>query len=175
MPEPDSPCDHGECIARNGDRNVAQVVLSCAADRDVLDAHTVVARREARIYRITRLLPGVQKSRTDGGAAAGGTGGGNRLCKSYLHFLRSTTEWNEAKLQFRWRVRWHLDLDEAGRTMMAMVMVACAVFASLAFGVLTAYGLAMGMFRIFRIQTLKAAKARQQSAPVTATVRSLSN
>jgi uncharacterized protein (DUF2062 family) len=39
------------------------------------------------------------------------------------------------------------------------VMLVCAVLASLAFGVLTAYGVCLGMFGLFRMHTGEAAKA----------------
>ena len=50
-------------------------------------------------------------------------------------------------------------------------MLVCAVFASLTLGVLVSYGICQGMFRIFRVHSLSAAKSRTQASvarvPVT--------
>lgn len=40
------------------------------------------------------------------------------------------------------------------------LLLVCAVLASLAVGVLMAYGLCLGMFRIFRLHSISAAKQR---------------
>jgi hypothetical protein len=40
------------------------------------------------------------------------------------------------------------------------VMLVCAVFASLALGVLASYGICQGMFRVFRVHSLSAARER---------------
>jgi uncharacterized protein (DUF2062 family) len=40
-------------------------------------------------------------------------------------------------------------------------MLICAVLASLALGVLVAYGICVGMFRIFRVQSMAAAQQRE--------------
>jgi len=50
------------------------------------------------------------------------------------------------------------------RLEMGSLMLICAVAASLAFGVLVAYGVCQGMFRIFRVHATQVAKARV-SAP----------
>jgi hypothetical protein len=47
---------------------------------------------------------------------------------------------------------------------MITLMLVCAVFASLALGVLVAYGICQGMFRLFRMHAISAAKSRV-SAP----------
>ena len=54
---------------------------------------------------------------------------------------------------------------------MASLMLVCAVFASLALGVLVAYGICQAMFRIFRVHTLSAARQRVSAAPVRASVK----
>ena len=48
--------------------------------------------------------------------------------------------------------------QERGR--MGIVMLVCAVLASLALGVLVAYGICQGMFRIFRVHARSAARTR---------------
>ncbi len=45
---------------------------------------------------------------------------------------------------------------------MSSVVLICAVLASLAFGVLIAYAVCLGMFRIFRVHSLQAAQARAE-------------
>jgi len=47
---------------------------------------------------------------------------------------------------------------------MSTLMLVCAVMASLAFGVLVAYGTCQIMFRIFRLQVESAAKERTQAS-----------
>ncbi len=42
-------------------------------------------------------------------------------------------------------------------------MLMCAVMASLALGVLVAYGICQAMFRVFRVQSIAAAKQRQRA------------
>ena len=49
---------------------------------------------------------------------------------------------------------------------MATVMLICAVLASLALGVLIAYAICHTMFRIFRVQSIQAAKRRNEAAAV---------
>jgi hypothetical protein len=49
---------------------------------------------------------------------------------------------------------------------MATMMLVGAVFASLALGVLAAYGICQAMFRVFKIHALSAAKERGQTAVV---------
>jgi uncharacterized protein (DUF2062 family) len=51
--------------------------------------------------------------------------------------------------------------------MSSMMLLVGAVFASLAFGVLLAYGLCQTMFRIFRVHAQSAAR-RSQAARVSA-------
>lgn len=46
--------------------------------------------------------------------------------------------------------------------MAVMLLLVCAVLASLTAGVLLAYGICVGMFRIFRIHTEQVAQARRQ-------------
>ncbi len=56
---------------------------------------------------------------------------------------------------------------------MGTVMLACAVLASLAFGVLVAYGICQTLFRIFRVHAVAAAKERvRASAPLGSAVLS---
>lgn len=43
---------------------------------------------------------------------------------------------------------------------MSSLMLICAVLASLASGVLIAYGLCLGMFRLFRVHSIQAAQQR---------------
>ncbi len=49
---------------------------------------------------------------------------------------------------------------------METVMLLCAIFASLALGVLVAYALCQTMFRIFRVHAVSAAKSRVASQPL---------
>ena len=51
-----------------------------------------------------------------------------------------------------------------GWSAMGMLMLVCAVLASLALGVLVAYGICQTMFRIFRVHAVAAAKNRSVSA-----------
>jgi hypothetical protein len=46
---------------------------------------------------------------------------------------------------------------------MSTLMLICAVAASLAFGVLVAYGICQAMFRIFSLHAEAAAKQREES------------
>ncbi len=55
--------------------------------------------------------------------------------------------------------------------MSSSILLVGAVFASLAFGVLLAYGICQGMFRIFRVHAQSAAR-RGQTASVSASARS---
>lgn len=48
------------------------------------------------------------------------------------------------------------------------MMLICAVLASLALGVLMAYGICMTMFRVFRVQTIAAAQQRAHAAMTSA-------
>jgi hypothetical protein len=50
---------------------------------------------------------------------------------------------------------------------MNTLMLVGAVFASLALGVLTAYGICQAMFRVFRIHAMSAAKVRGQVGQVS--------
>ena len=43
---------------------------------------------------------------------------------------------------------------------MVMTMLMCAVLASLALGVLVAYGICQAMFRMFRVHAVNAARSR---------------
>ena len=43
---------------------------------------------------------------------------------------------------------------------MVTLMLVCAVLASLALGVLVAYGLCQGMFQVFRVHAVSAARTR---------------
>ncbi len=47
---------------------------------------------------------------------------------------------------------------------MATILLICSVLASLAFGVLVAYGLCHTMFRVFRVQSQHVARRRQEAA-----------
>jgi hypothetical protein len=51
-----------------------------------------------------------------------------------------------------------------GDVVMSSLMLVGAVFASLALGVLAAYGICQAMFRLFRIHAMSAAKGRGQAA-----------
>jgi hypothetical protein len=55
----------------------------------------------------------------------------------------------------------------SGEGSMNTLMLVGAVFASLALGVLVAYGICQAMFRVFRIHAMSAAKVRGQAAGVT--------
>lgn len=59
-------------------------------------------------------------------------------------------------------------LLEAG--IMGSLMLVCAVLASLALGVLMAYGICQVMFRIFRVHAMAAAKERVSNSPVRVAV-----
>jgi hypothetical protein len=43
-------------------------------------------------------------------------------------------------------------------------MLVCAVFASLALGVLVSYGICQSMFRVFRVHSMAAAQGRVKSS-----------
>ena len=45
-------------------------------------------------------------------------------------------------------------------------MLVCAVFASLTLGVLVSYGICQGMFRVFRVHSISAAKNRMKTSVV---------
>jgi len=47
---------------------------------------------------------------------------------------------------------------------MSTLMVICAVLASLAFGVLVAYGICQALFRIFSLHAESAARVRSESS-----------
>ncbi len=49
---------------------------------------------------------------------------------------------------------------------MVMLMVLCAVLASLALGVLVAYGICQAMFQIFRVHAQSAARSRVARQPL---------
>ncbi len=53
---------------------------------------------------------------------------------------------------------------------MSTLMLVCAVMASLAFGVLAAYGICQALFRIFSLHAQSAARQRAQSAQPVAQV-----
>lgn len=59
-------------------------------------------------------------------------------------------------------------LLEAG--IMGSLMLVCAVLASLALGVLMAYGICQVMFRVFRVHAMAAAKERVSNSPVRVAV-----
>jgi hypothetical protein len=50
--------------------------------------------------------------------------------------------------------------DGLEAVVMGSLMLVCAVAASLAFGVLVAYGICQGLFRIFRVHATAVAKER---------------
>lgn len=54
--------------------------------------------------------------------------------------------------------------------MMGSLMLVCAVLASLALGVLMAYGICQVMFRVFRVHAMAAAKERVSNSPVRVAV-----
>jgi hypothetical protein len=54
---------------------------------------------------------------------------------------------------------------------MTSLMLVCAVFASLALGVLLAYGICQAMFRLFRVHSIAAAKNRVAATDVSAPSR----
>ena len=54
---------------------------------------------------------------------------------------------------------------------MDTVMLMCAVLASLALGVLVAYGLCQTMFRAFRVHAVSAARNRSEAASAGLQVR----
>jgi uncharacterized protein (DUF2062 family) len=51
-----------------------------------------------------------------------------------------------------------------GGMKMSTLMLVCAVLASLAFGVLVAYGICQWLFRIFSLHAQSAARQREQSS-----------
>ncbi|WP_158824058.1 hypothetical protein [Granulicella sp. S156] len=53
---------------------------------------------------------------------------------------------------------------------MGSLMLVCAVLASLALGVLLAYGICQVMFRVFRVHAVAAAKERVSNSPVRVAV-----
>jgi uncharacterized protein (DUF2062 family) len=59
-------------------------------------------------------------------------------------------------------------LLEAG--VMGSLMLVCAVLASLALGVLMAYGICQVMFRVFRVHAMAAAKERVSNSSVRVAV-----
>ena len=54
--------------------------------------------------------------------------------------------------------------------MNSSLLLVGAVFASLAFGVLLAYGICQVMFRVFRVHAMAAAKERVSNSPVRVAV-----
>jgi uncharacterized protein (DUF2062 family) len=54
---------------------------------------------------------------------------------------------------------------------MSSLMLVCAVLASLAFGVLVAYGICQAMFRVFRVHAESAAKQRISAGSVRVTAQ----
>lgn len=54
--------------------------------------------------------------------------------------------------------------QDHGAIAMETVMLMCAVFASLALGVLVAYGVCQTMFRLFRVHAVSAARHRSAAA-----------
>lgn len=57
---------------------------------------------------------------------------------------------------------------EVGVVAMIMLMLVCAVLASLALGVLVAYGICQLMFRVFRVHAESAARSRVSTQPLRA-------
>lgn len=57
--------------------------------------------------------------------------------------------------------------DQGETIVISWVMVVGAVMASLALGVLVAYGICQAMFRIFRLHALSAAESRSMAAAVS--------
>lgn len=53
---------------------------------------------------------------------------------------------------------------------MSSIVLLCSVLASLALGVLIAYGLCLGMFRVFRVHSMQAAQARAEARAQAASV-----
>jgi uncharacterized protein (DUF2062 family) len=53
-------------------------------------------------------------------------------------------------------------------TNMSTLMLVCAVMASLAFGVLVAYGICQGLFRVFRLHAESAARERAHGSAANA-------
>lgn len=53
---------------------------------------------------------------------------------------------------------------------MGSLMLVCAVLASLALGVLMAYGICQVMFRVFRVHAIAVAKDRVSNSPVRVAV-----
>jgi uncharacterized protein (DUF2062 family) len=47
------------------------------------------------------------------------------------------------------------------------LLLVCAVLASLAFGVLVAYGICQMMFRVFRVHSISTAREREQRKAAT--------
>lgn len=47
---------------------------------------------------------------------------------------------------------------------METLMLVCSVLASLALGVLVAYGICQSMFRVFRVHAVSAARSRSEAA-----------
>ena len=69
---------------------------------------------------------------------------------------------------------WAIQIDLVsiffGGSMMGSLMLVCAVLASLALGVLMAYGICQAMFSIFRVHAMAAAKERVSNSPVRVAV-----
>ena len=55
--------------------------------------------------------------------------------------------------------------------LMGSLMLVCAVAASLAVGVLVAYGICQGMFRVFRLHAMSEAKSRGAAQGLRVAVR----
>ena len=72
-----------------------------------------------------------------------------------------------SELLRRKNLPWFLPLDVGQDVLevvvMGSLMLICAVAASLAFGVLVAYGVCLAMFRIFRVHATAVAKERVAS------------
>jgi hypothetical protein len=55
---------------------------------------------------------------------------------------------------------------------MVMLMLSCAIAVSLALGVLFAYALCLGLFRLFRWHSISAARERMESAATRVAIES---
>jgi uncharacterized protein (DUF2062 family) len=60
---------------------------------------------------------------------------------------------------------WGEDFEDSG-AVVASIMLVCAVLASLAVGVLVAYGICIGMFRIFKMHAQQVAAERRSQTVV---------
>ena len=83
------------------------------------------------------------------------------------NFLFLVNDIVASELLRRKNLPWFLPLDVGQDVLevvvMGSLMLICAVAASLAFGVLVAYGVCLAMFRIFRVHATAVAKERVAS------------